>query len=88
MLTHWSYVSFAINHTEKNNDEKFEKNPPLQTRTKLITTNIMFSALEQTYRKISNIRRTKSQNLNVSGLVVQLSSPNPMKPGVQSRMKM
>ena len=28
------------------------------------------------YRKISNIRRTKSPNLNVSRLVVQLSSPN------------
>ena len=40
-----------------------------------------------TYRKISNIRRTKSQNLNVSRFVLQLSSPNPMKPGVKSRMK-
>ena len=40
------------------------------------------------YRKISNIRRTKSPNLNVSRLVFQLSLPNPMKPGVKSRMKM
>ena len=40
------------------------------------------------YRKISNISRTKSPNLNVSRLVVQLSLPNPMKPGVMSRMKM
>ena len=40
------------------------------------------------YRKISNIRRTKSPNLDVSSLVVQLSYPNPMKPGVKSRMKM
>ena len=40
------------------------------------------------YRKISDIRRTKSQNLNVSRLVLQLSLPNPMKPGVKSRMKM
>ena len=40
------------------------------------------------YRKISNIRRTKSPNLDASRLVVQLSSPNPMKPGVKSRMKM
>ena len=40
------------------------------------------------YRKISNIRRTKSPNLDVSRLVVQLSSPNPVKPGVKSRMKM
>ena len=41
-----------------------------------------------TYRKISNIRRTKWPNLNVSCLVLQLSLPNPMKPGVKSRMKM
>ena len=40
------------------------------------------------YRKISNIRRTKFQTLNVSRLVLQLSLPNPMKPGVKSRMKM
>ena len=40
------------------------------------------------YRKISNIRRTKSPTLNVSRLVTQLSLPNSMQPGVKSRMKM
>ena len=40
------------------------------------------------YRKVSNIRRTKCQNLNDSRLVLQLSVPNQMKPGVKSRMKM
>ena len=40
------------------------------------------------YRKISNIRPTKSPNLTVSVLVLQLSLPNPMKPGVKLRMKM
>ena len=35
------------------------------------------------YRKISNIRRTKSPHLNVSRLVLQSSLPNPMKPGVK-----
>ena len=40
------------------------------------------------YRKISNISFTKSQNLNASRLVLQLSLPYPMKPGVKSRMKM
>ena len=40
------------------------------------------------YRKISNIRRIKSTNLNVRRLVLQLALPNPMKPGVKSRMKM
>ena len=41
-----------------------------------------------TYRKLSNISRTKSQNLNNSRLILQLSLPNPLKPGVKSRMKM
>ena len=40
------------------------------------------------YRQISNIRRTKSQNLNVSRLVLQLSLYSRLKPGVRSRMKM
>ena len=40
------------------------------------------------YHKISNIRRTKYQNLNVSRLVLQLSLSYPMKLGVKSRMKM
>ena len=43
---------------------------------------------ERNYRKISNIRRTKSQNLIVSRLVLQLCLPNPTKPCVKSRMKM
>ena len=36
-----------------------------------------------TYRKLSNIRRTKSQNLNDSRLVLHLSSPNLLNPGVK-----
>ena len=43
--------------------------------------------LSYVYHKTSNIRRTKSQNLNDPHLVLQLSLPNPMKPGVKSRMK-
>ena len=39
------------------------------------------------YRRISNIRRTKSQNLNTSHLGLQLSLSNILKPGVKSRMK-
>ena len=49
---------------------------------------VPISAGHQYYRKISNLRRTESPNLNVSCLVLQLPLPNPMKPGVQSRMKM
>ena len=38
--------------------------------------------------KTSSISRTKSQNLNVSCIPLQLSSLNPLKPGVKLRMKM
>ena len=40
------------------------------------------------YHKISNIRRTKSQNLNVSHLFLQLSLRNILKPSIMWRMKM
>ena len=40
------------------------------------------------YHKVSNIRRTKSQNWNDSHIVLKSSLPNPLKPGVKSRMKM
>ena len=40
------------------------------------------SIIKQTYREISNISRTKSRNLNISRLVLQLSFPYPLKPGV------
>ena len=40
------------------------------------------------YRQISNIRRTNSHNVIVSRLVLKLSFPNPLKPGVKLRMKM
>ena len=36
----------------------------------------------------SSLRRTKSKIWNVFRLVLQLSLPNPLKPGVKSRMKM
>ena len=36
---------------------------------------------KNTYRQISNTRRNKSPNLNVSHLVLQLLLPNPFKPG-------
>ena len=38
--------------------------------------------------KISNIRRTKCQNLNDSGLVLQLPVPNPLKPSIKSIIQM
>ena len=38
--------------------------------------------------QIFNIRSAKFQNLNVSRLVFWLSLPNPLNPGIKSRMKM
>ena len=43
---------------------------------------------EKHYRQISDIRRTKSQNLNVSRLALQLSLPNLLNPRIKLRMKM
>ena len=40
------------------------------------------------YRKTSSISRTRFQNLNVSCIILQLSSLNPLKPGVKLRMQM
>ena len=40
------------------------------------------------YRPTSNTSRTKFQNLNVSRPVLELSLPNPLQPGVKSRIKM
>ena len=40
------------------------------------------------YRQVSNIRRTKSQHLIDSRTVLRLSLPNPLKPDVESRMRM
>ena len=48
----------------------------------------MVMTLQSLYRQTSNIRHTKSENLNVSRLVLQLSLRNLLKPGVKSRMKM
>ena len=46
------------------------------------------SRIDFNYRKIIIIRRTISHHLNDSRLVLQLSLPNPLKPGVKSIMKM
>ena len=39
--------------------------------------------LKTYYRKTSSISRTKSQSLNDSCILLQLSSLNPLKPGVK-----
>ena len=44
--------------------------------------------LSSKYRKTSSKSRTKSRNLNVSCIPLQLSSLNPLKSGVKLTMKM
>ena len=51
-------------------------------------TEALLWSCNQIYRKVSNIRRAKCQNLNESRLVLQFSVPNPPKPSVKSIMKM
>ena len=53
------------------------------------TTSSLVHASDHTcpYRKTSSISRTKSESLNVSCILLQLSSPIPLKPGVKLRMK-
>ena len=53
-----------------------------------ITAQDCIAAQENIYRKVSNIRRTKSLNLNASCLILKLSLPIPLKPGVKLRTKM
>ena len=43
---------------------------------------------EKYYRQVSNIRRTKFQQLKDYRTVLRLSLPNPLRPDVKSRMKM
>ena len=43
---------------------------------------------EMRYRQVPNISRTKSQHLKDSRTVLRLSLPNPLKPDIESRMKM
>ena len=52
------------------------------------TVSVLYNQSWGDYRQISNISHTNSQNLIVSRLVLQLSLPNPLKPGVKLRMKM
>ena len=48
----------------------------------------LLNCLEERYRQVSNIKRTKSQHLIDSRTVLRLSLPYPLKSDVKSRMKM
>ena len=81
LLMHWSYVFLALTH-------RYD----LTTDLKLTLTisnddtyhiNDQWLGARRWYRQPSNIRHTKSQNFNASHIVLQLSLPNPLKPGVR-----
>ena len=63
--------------------------PKLHSSTSILSTfQQVVGPPSHTFHQISNIRCTKSQDLNISHLVLYLSLPNPLKPCVKSRMKM
>ena len=61
---------------------------PFHVCSQVSATHLILGHPSVNYRKVSNIRRTKYQNLNDPRLVLQLSVPNPLKPSVKSIMKM
>ena len=67
-----------------NSLQNIYKRDPISTHWPLGNLN----EISDKYRQFSNIRRTQSQNIIVSHLVLQLSLPNPLKPCVKLRMKM
>ena len=91
----------ALYYTVIESDSCFAQSFPYQRDTKnprlvvdKITTDIYLIslvlwlisvALAYNYLKTSSISRTKSKNLNVSCILLQLSSLNPLKPGVKLR---
>ena len=79
--THWSYYFFfALTHWYPLASEP----PRKQTYSwgyELSSLTAVDFQRDSTYHEISITRYTKSQNLNDSCLVLQLSLPNPLKPG-------
>ena len=86
----WKLLNFDSNFSEINNGSisynrlkyRFRQWFGTQKGDKLL------SEKKIAYCQTSNISHTKSQNSNVSHLILQLSLSNPLKPGVKSRMKM
>ena len=53
----------------------------------LVSITEQYFELDLIYRQTANIKQTKSQKLDVSRPVLQLSLSNPLEPGVKSKMK-
>ena len=79
-------IMFAyFQKTPGNNFALVELYIDINSRRQLISTSLLRK--NRDYRQSFNMRCIKFQNLNVFRLVLQLSLPNPSKPGVKSRMK-
>ena len=81
------FLSYLIryNHTQKLILHSMKVWTPIEAKTSNLYEK---SVTVASYLKTSSISRTKSQSLNVSCILAQLSSLNPLKPGVKLRMKM
>ena len=77
----WRYCSLALSHWRNLSKSEFKTLGPDQNDHHIADKILI-------YRKLSNTRHTKSQNLYVYHFVLQLPLCNLLKPGVQSRMKM
>ena len=88
----WRHHDVARSHHRSNIQDKVKFKAVQSTScslTSVIATRLtMMAQFTDTCRQTSNTSRTKSQNWNVSRLVLQVSLPNPLKPGGNSRMKM
>ena len=61
---------------------------PISIKSQNVDNMIINKPKTESHRKTSSISRTKSQNINVSCILLQLCPLNPLKPGVELRMKM
>ena len=57
---------------------------PCSDISAVLNSQLFFNIIYIIYHQTSNIGHTKSQNLKVSSLALQLSLPNPLKPGVEN----
>ena len=82
--------SYGDSHYRYDRDHPTDRTASLYWKSFLGPRPVYYGKQDQyhRYHQISNMRRVKSPNLNVSRLISQLSLPNPLKPCVESGTKM
>ena len=82
------YVDYSVGHTE-GSKSYLTKLETIVTSVNHMATQIWVPDGTKSLPELtSSISRTKSQSLNVSCILLLLSSLNPLKSGVKLRMKM